>query len=144
MGRILGIDYGTKKIGLALTDEIRLFASPHDTFPNNEHLWNSLDELIKYYKVDAFVVGVPLHDKENSFEPQVLGFIRKLQRLYNFPIYTQDESLTSRDSRKFLMQTGKKGKKLQENLDKFAAQAILTSFLQQYERGRVQIFKENE
>lgn len=142
MGRILGIDYGTKKIGLALTDEIRLFASPHETIPNNELLWNHLDRLICNYCIDAFVIGIPFHDKGNSFAPQVFGFIKKLKSLYNFPIYLQDESLTSKDSREFLIQTGKRGKKLNQNLDRFAAQAILSSFLQQYERGRVQLFEE--
>lgn len=144
MGRILGIDYGTKKIGLALTDEIRMFASPHETISNDLTFWTYLENLIKSHKIDAFVVGIPLHDQDNSFEPQVKGFIKKLHRSYDFPIYLQDESLTSKDSREFLINTGKKGKKLKQNLDRFAAQAILSAFLQQYERGRVQLFEEIE
>lgn len=142
MGRILGIDYGTKKIGLALTDEIRLFASPFETIPNNEQLWEFIDKLVNSHKIDAFVIGVPVHEKDNSFEPQVMHFIRKLNSIYDFPIYLQDESLTSKDSREFLIQTGKRGKKLKQDLDRYAAQAILSEFLQQFERGKVQIFED--
>ncbi len=132
MGRILGIDYGTKRIGLALTDEMRIIASPHETIPNNETFWTYLDKFIYSHNIDAFVVGVPFHDGENSFESHVLGFMRKLQRLHHLPIYLQDESLSSKESRDFLISTGKRGKKLKQKLDSFAAQSILSQFLQTY------------
>ncbi len=142
MPRLLGIDYGTKRIGLAASDELQIIASPFDTIPNNENLWNSLELLIQKNNICAFVVGVPLHDGDNSFEPHVLGFLRKLKKTFNLPVYIQDESLSSKESRAFLISTGKRGKKLKQNLDKFAAQAILNDFMQR-DRASAVLFEED-
>ncbi|MGL5956596.1 MAG: Holliday junction resolvase RuvX [Brevinema sp.] len=144
MARILGIDYGTKKIGLALTDELRIIASPHSTQTNNENFWNFIKTLIIDQHIDGFVVGIPVHQEKNSFEPHVLGFIRKLQRTFNLPIYLQDESLSSRESRDFLLSTGKRGKKLSKSLDQYAAQKILSEFLQSLEQGKFVLFNEEK
>lgn len=142
MGRLLGIDYGTKRIGLALSDELRIIASPFDTHANTPEFWNYLDTIIKKNNIDGFVVGKPIHDGKNSFESQVLGFIRKLNRKFPYPIYLQDESLSSQESRSFLIQTGKRGKKLKQNIDRYAAQFILSSFLIASERGNIEQYKE--
>ncbi|MGL4676203.1 MAG: Holliday junction resolvase RuvX [Brevinema sp.] len=144
MARILGIDYGTKKIGLALTDSLRIIASPHSTQANNEQFWGFLKELITHQDIDGFVVGIPSHQEKNSFEPHVLGFIRKLQKHFSLPIYLQDESLSSKDSRTFLLSTGKRGKKLKQSLDQYAAQMILSEFLHHLERGKIVLFDEEK
>ncbi len=143
MARLLGVDYGTKRIGLALSDELQIIASPFNIIPNNEKLWDYLDDLIKKNKIGVFVVGVPLHDGENTFEPHVLGFIRKLQRTFNLPVYIQDESLSSKESRDFLISTGKRGKKLKQKLDSYAAQSILNEFMKKDRRG-LSAFKEED
>ncbi len=141
MARLLGIDFGTKRIGLALSDETRIIASPFETIKNTPSIWEYFAKLIKEQNIDGFVVGIPHHDGDNSFEPHVLGFIRRLKRDYNLPIYLQDESLSSKESRDFLIQTGKRGKKLKEDLDKYAAQTILTQFLLSSERGQIEEFQ---
>ncbi|MGL4560770.1 MAG: Holliday junction resolvase RuvX [Brevinema sp.] len=135
MGRLLGIDYGTKKIGLAITDELRMIASPFEVQPNDSKFWIYMETIIKNYHIDGFVVGTPLHDGENSFLSQVMVFIKTLHTKFSFPIYLQDESLSSKDSRSFLIASGKRGKKLKQDLDKYAAQAILHDFLLSLERG---------
>ncbi len=140
MSRLLGIDFGTKRIGMALTDELRIIASPHEVHPNNLEFWDYLSKAILTLNIGGFVVGVPLHDGESAIEPHILGFIRKLDRLFQLPIYLQDESLSSKESRDFLINTGKRGKKLKQNLDRYAAQLILSSFLQASERGQIQQF----
>ncbi|MGL4388912.1 MAG: Holliday junction resolvase RuvX [Brevinema sp.] len=141
MGRLLGIDYGTKKIGLALTDELRMIASPFDVVPNNEQFWITLEKLVRDYRIDGFVVGKPLHDGENSFVTTVMNFIHNLGSRFSFSIYFQDESLSSKSSRDFLISSGKKGKKLKQDLDKYAAQAILNDFLISSERGIIEEFQ---
>ena len=140
MSRLLGIDFGTKRIGMALTDELRIIASPHEVHPNNLEFWDYLSKSIITLNIGGFVVGTPLHDGESSIEPHILGFIRKLDRLFQLPIYLQDESLSSKESRDFLINTGKRGKKLKQNLDRYAAQLILSNFLQASERGQIQQF----
>ncbi len=141
MARILGIDYGSKHIGLALSDEMRIIASPFETVSNDEKFWDYLQNIIQKNNIDAFVIGVPLHSGDNSFEPHVLGFMRKVKRLYGFPIYMQDESLSSKESRDFLISTGKRGKKLKQKLDSYAAQSILNEFLQK-DISKAEIFAE--
>lgn len=141
MARLLGIDYGTKKIGLAVTDELRIISSPYDTQPNTPQFWGYLEKLVKDYNIDGFVVGKPLHDGENSFVKEVLRFVDELHQRFSFTIYLQDESLSSKESRSFLIQSGKRGKKLKQDLDKYAAQAILHNFLESYERGSIEMYK---
>ncbi|MGL4394394.1 MAG: Holliday junction resolvase RuvX [Brevinema sp.] len=141
MARLLGIDYGSKRIGLAMTDELRMIASPFEVIPNTLELWSFLDKLVKDYRIDGFVVGKPVHDGENSFETPVMHFTKKLSAQFPFPIYFQDESLTSKSSRDFLIGSGKRGKKLKQDLDKYAAQAILHEFLMASERGIVEEYQ---
>lgn len=144
MGRLLGIDYGTKRIGLAMTDAMRIIASPYETIPNDLQFWNYLDNIVKSYEITGFVVGIPLHNGDNSFEPHVLGFLRKLNKHFELPIYLQDESLSSVESREFLIQTGKRGKKLKQKLDQYAAQTILSRFLLESERRPLSPFVPSE
>lgn len=141
MSRLLGIDYGTKRIGMALTDELRIISSPHEVHLNNLDFWDYLNKSIQTYNIGGFVVGIPLHDGESTIAPHILGFIRKLERLFQLPIYLQDESLSSKESRDFLINTGKRGKKLKQNLDRYAAQLILSNFLQASVRGHIQQFQ---
>lgn len=140
IGRLLGIDYGTKRIGLALTDELRIIASPFETKLNNQEFWNYLSILITKNHITGFVIGKPLHDGENSFVTQVLQFCHTLNQQFALPIFLQDESLSSEESRAFLISSGKRGKKLKKDLDKYAAQTILNNFLLASERGCIEQF----
>ncbi|MGL4367097.1 MAG: Holliday junction resolvase RuvX [Brevinemataceae bacterium] len=140
MGRLLGIDYGKKRIGLAVTDETRMIASPFSTQQNNELFWTYLSKLIPEYKIDGFVVGKPNHDYNNDFQEKVMIFSAKLHQQFQLPIYFQDESLTSKESMSFLIETGKRRKKLKQSLDQYAAQKILTEFLASYQRGMIDQF----
>lgn len=135
MARLLGIDYGTKKIGVAISDESQIIAFPHATYPNNEKLWSTLSNLVQSYSIAAFVVGIPLHHKDNSFETDVLDFVEVLKEHFSLPVHFEDESLTSVESRSFLIKTGKRGKKLKQSLDTYAAQNILNSFLEKQLRN---------
>lgn len=136
MARLLGIDYGTKNIGIALSDESQVIAFPHKTYENNKKFWSSLEDLVNSYHIAAFVVGVPLHDKKNSFEGEVFNFVELLKEKFVLPIHLEDESLTSSESRSFLIKMGKRGKKLKRSLDAYAAQKLLNSFIERQLRER--------
>jgi putative Holliday junction resolvase len=133
MGRILGIDYGTKRIGLAVTDPLGIFASPLNTIKANE-----FDKFITDYlqteDIDAFVIGYPVKMNNLPGTPvnYINPFIRKLKK--SFPgrdIHLIDERFTSKIAFKTMIDGGvkKKDRKEKGMIDKISASIILQSFL---------------
>ncbi len=82
MGRILGIDYGRKRIGLAITDPLQIFASPLKTVSNNE-FDSFLKEYIKSEPVDAFVIGYPvqMNNQPSETVKYINPFIKKIEKV---------------------------------------------------------------
>jgi putative holliday junction resolvase len=133
MGRILGIDYGRKRIGLAVTDPMQIFASPLDTVSPAE-FDNFLDNYLKTEKVDAFVIGYPvqMNNKPSESVIYINPFIRKLKK--RFPevhIHLVDERYTSQIALRTMIEGGVKKKERQDKsmIDKISASIILQSFL---------------
>jgi putative holliday junction resolvase len=133
MGRILGIDYGTKRIGLAITDPLQIFASPLKTVKNNE-FDSFLAEFIKTEPVDAFVIGYPvqMNNQPSETVKYLNPFIKKIERLYpGKTIHLIDERFTSGMALKTIIDGGvrKKGRRDKSLVDKISASIILQSFL---------------
>ncbi|GAA4306869.1 Holliday junction resolvase RuvX [Nibribacter koreensis] len=134
MGRILAIDYGVKRVGLAVTDPLQLIASALDTV----HSQDVLAFLISYLQkeeVDLFVVGMPVHLDGNATNntQHVVGFIRKLQKQFpEVPVVTHDERFTSRMAFRTMVDMGlsKKARANKETVDKISATIILQSYLE--------------
>jgi putative Holliday junction resolvase len=100
MGRILAIDYGTKRIGLAVTDPLQIFASPLNTVSPNE-FDNFINNYLKKEEVDEFVIGYPVQMNNQASESvrYINPFIKKLKK--TFPdkhIHLVDERFTSHDN----------------------------------------------
>ena len=134
MGRILAIDYGNKRVGLASTDALQLIASPLETV----HAKDVLAYLKAYTQrepVDAFVVGMPrrLSGEATDATPHVIGFVRKLQKEFpNIPVHTVDERFTSSMAQKAMLAGGLKKKDRQDKatVDRVSAAIILQSYLE--------------
>ena len=133
MGRILGIDYGNKRIGVAVTDPLEIFASPLDTVTPNE-FDNFIENYLKTEKVDAFVIGYPvkMNNQPSESVNYINPFIKKLKK--RFPekdIYLVDERFTSRMAFKTMIDGGVKKRDRQNKsmIDKISASIILQSFL---------------
>jgi len=133
MGRILGIDYGTKRIGLAITDPLRIFASPLKTVSTSE-----FDEFIKEYlkteSIEEFVIGYPvtLNNKASESVRYINPFIKKIEKLFpGKPVHLVDERFTSGMALKTMIEGGVKKKKRQDKamVDKISASIILQAFL---------------
>jgi len=133
MGRILGIDYGTKRIGLAVTDPLKMFASPMKTVSTAE-----FDSFIKDYlkteEIDAFVIGYPvqMNNKPSESVNYINPFIKKLKK--TFPekdIYLVDERFTSRMALRTMIDGGvkKSDRRNKSMIDKISSSIILQSFL---------------
>lgn len=133
MGRIIGIDYGSKRIGLAVTDPMQIFASPLITVSPLE-----FDNFIRDYlltdEVDAFVIGYPMQMNNQPSESVIYinPFIKKLKKTYPEKIiYLADERFTSQMAIRTMIDGGvkKKDRKDKSMVDKISASIILQSFL---------------
>ena len=98
MPRVLGIDYGTKKIGIALSDEGKKMAFPKTVHPNNwKYFQPFLREFIVKEDVDELVVGLPtmLDGSDSNLTPEAKEFAEKIKNLTSMPVYFENEAFTS-------------------------------------------------
>ena len=136
MARILAIDYGTKRCGIAVTDTMQLIANGLETVATN-NLLSFLKDYFAHEEVVTVVIGEPLHIDGNptQIEPEIKKFIKKLAE--NFPKLTvarQDERLTSVEAKQIILQSGIKKKKRRDKalVDKVSAVLILQSYLEEH------------
>jgi|SRR5688572_11282548 putative holliday junction resolvase len=138
MGRVIAIDYGLKRTGLAVTDSLRIIATPLETVPTS----GLLDYLKKYLlreSVDEFVVGMPktLKNEDSQIAPAVRKFVEELKAVFpDRPVHLADERFTSSMAMKAMIEGGmkKKDRRVKGNVDKISATIILQSFLEQANR----------
>ena len=133
MGRIIGIDYGTKRIGLAVTDPLQIFASPLDTVSPAE-FYSYIDKYLKTETIDAFVIGYPVQMNNQPSESvnQINPFIKKLKRTFpDKQIHLVDERFTSKMALQTMIDGGvrKNDRRDKSLVDKISASIILQSFL---------------
>ncbi|MFA6585996.1 MAG: Holliday junction resolvase RuvX [Candidatus Paceibacterota bacterium] len=100
--RFLGIDYGTKRIGVAISDEERVLAFPREIVLNDLNTLDKLGEIIKEENIGEIVVGesVDFSGKLNVLSARIDVFILELKDKFNLPIHKQKEFLTSVEARK--------------------------------------------
>ena len=134
VARIMAIDYGTKRTGLAVTDPLQIVSTGLDTVPT-EDLFDFLQRYLAEEQVEAIVVGEPLHPdgQPAQIHHLVVGFVRKLRN--HFPeveVVMQDERFTSRDAVSALLQSGVPRKKRRDKslVDQMSAVLILKSYLE--------------
>jgi putative Holliday junction resolvase len=133
MGRILAIDYGKKRIGLAVTDPLQIFASPLDTVSPKE-FDRFIEGYLKTEEVDEFVIGYPVQMNNQPSEAvrYINPFIKKLNKAYpEKRIHLADERFTSQMAFRTMIEGGvKKKDRLDKSMvDKISASIILQSFL---------------
>ena len=137
MGRVLGIDYGDSRIGLAMSDPLKIIASPFKTIRNegNEKCLQVFQSLIKEKDVEAIVVGLPigLKGQETVQTKKVRAFAKLLYAL-KLPIHLEDERLSSVSAEKSMIQQNIKTGHNKELIDQRAAAIILQQFLDKQNR----------
>lgn len=129
----MGVDYGTKRIGLAITDPLQMFASPLTTISPVD-FDNYLKEYLKTNEIDAFVIGYPmqLNNEPSASVVFVNPFIKKLKKKYpEKEIFLNDERFTSHMAKQVMLEGGLKKKDRQDKsiTDKISASIILQSYL---------------
>ena len=136
--RILAIDYGEKRIGLAISDPMRMFAKPFETIANLsfEHIITELNKVIKAQSVGEIIIGVPWSiegtatDKTN----ETLEFISKLKENISLPVIGWDERYTTSEANELLKEMGYDWKKARKVVDAMAACFILKRYMESNNR----------
>jgi putative Holliday junction resolvase len=132
--RWLSIDHGTKKIGLAFSDELEILASPFEVWPQEEA--RTLDRLMRLCKeegVQALAVGLPRHKDgaESATAPAARAFGEALAARTGLPVRFVNEHLSSAEAERLLRERGVKPEKRKLMLDAAAAAVILSELLEE-------------
>lgn len=132
--RYLGLDLGTKTLGLSLSDPMGIIATSYKILRHDENydsLIQLLKEEIENNKVEALVLGLP-KNMNNSIGERgeiCLNFKSKLEQAFSLPVYMQDERLTTRQAESLLISNDTSRKKRKKVIDSLAATIILQSYL---------------
>ncbi len=138
-GRVLAIDMGSKRVGLAVSDELRLTVRTLPALPRTpwKRLLSSLAELCEQFDVRSIVLGLPLRldGTEGDAAQEVRRVARNLRLSLKIPLYFQDERLTSKDAESSLRQLGLRAAEIPDRIDSEAASIILSDFLEVQKRA---------
>ena len=130
--RILGVDYGKKRIGLALTDPLHTFAYAYKTIPNDKKLWINFKNIINEKKVSLVILGMPNVKKNKVLANIILSFKDKIEKNFNTDVIIWDEEFTSVIAQKRIIESVVKKKKRQDKglIDQNSAAIILEEYSQ--------------
>ena len=133
-GRILAIDYGTRRMGLAVSDPLGITAQGLETLErkNKRADFGRLERTIREYQVREIVLGNPLRmsGEESTLSQKVAEFAEELRQRFQLPVYLWDERLTSAEANRLLREAELSTKKRAQAVDRMAAVLILQSFMQ--------------
>lgn len=133
-GRLAGIDFGTVRIGVAISDPGQSIASPLEVYQRRNEKLDSqyFSDLVAAERIVGFVIGLPVHMSGDASQKskQAVVFGKWLREQTSLPVTWIDERYTTAMAREMLNQSHLSGKKRKAQLDKLAAQIILTAFLE--------------
>jgi len=139
VGRIAAIDYGTVRLGVAITDPDQKFSSPLENYtrrnPALDAKW--LADLARLERVAGFVVGLPVHTSGNESQKSIEArkFGKWVAELTQLPVALFDERYTSAQAESMLLDAEFSKKRRKERLDKLAAQILLAAYLESDRTG---------
>lgn len=132
-GRILAIDYGTKRVGVATSDPTQMIAQGVTTLPNDEELLDTLCNVVRDLEAVRVVVGMPYgaDGGKGAKAQEVDRFIERLRQVLAVQIDTWDESYSSVNAHRVFVEAGMKRKKRREKkrVDEMAARLMLQEYL---------------
>ncbi len=131
--RILGLDFGKKRVGVAISDPLHITAQPLSTivYKNEMDLWMNLDNVLQSYKVSHIVLGKTLNmdGSRSEFLQEVESFGKQLKKRFSVQIDFWDERLSSRVAENTLKFIGKSPSRHKSTVDKIAAVWILQGYM---------------
>ena len=140
--RIMGLDFGSKTVGVAISDALLTIAQPLEIIRRKDanklrQTLARIEELIVEYEVEEIVLGLPLNMNDTEGERVTLTreFQEKLERRTGLPVYTWDERLTTVEADNAMMEAGIRRENRKEYVDKIAAALILQGYLENRKNG---------
>ena len=135
--KILAIDYGQKRLGIAISDPLGIIAEPKPWVPNSPKVFENLLHLIEENEIKEIVVGLPITLKGSSsaMTEEVEKFIKNLTEKVSVPVFSQDERLSTMESEKMLISADVSRKKRKDLRDSMAASIILQDYLERKKHG---------
>ena len=131
--KAMGIDFGLRRIGIALSDDTKFLASPFMVYKrqNNEQDYQFFIDLINKYRVDEIICGLPMNmqGEEQEIAKYTREFMTEIQSRVSIKVEFVDERLSSIMAEEYLKETEKDWKKRKEKLDSVAASIILQDYL---------------
>lgn len=138
LSRILAIDYGAKRIGLALCDPLKTFAYPYTTILNDDTTFRELKKIISEQEIEKIIMGNPLREdgQVSRMLKPILDFKSKLEKNFSLEVILVDESYSSSTAQeRIIASVPKKSKRREKGLiDKNAAAVILQEYLLENEQ----------
>ena len=132
-GRIIAIDPGTKRCGIAICDELRVTTRPLPFIErsNWKKLLSNIKQIVSEYDAKALVIGLPLESNgtESPMSAEARSMARKFELSLSIPVFLQDERLTSYEAKRRLWESGVDPKDARKLVDSEAAAIILADFL---------------
>lgn len=132
-GRVLAIDYGSRRVGVAVSDPTRLIAQGVTTLRNDENLLEGMRHLIREHDAVRVVVGMPYAPDggKGAKALEIERFIKELEKVAGVPVDTWDESYSSADARQVFVESGMRRRKRREKkrVDQMAARLMLQEYL---------------
>lgn len=133
--RILAVDYGTKRIGIAISDPLMIFAIPLVTLKNDETFWTEFDRIINEYDIEKIVLGFPLKEsgEKTHSTDSVIKFHSDILLKYSKEVVLWDERYTSAIAFERIVQSVSSKKKRRDKglVDRGAAAIILEEYMEQ-------------
>ena len=133
LGRVLGLDVGSRRIGLAVSDPLGITAQGLDTLErrNKRHDFQHLRDVIRKYEVKEIVVGLPLRmsGEEGIQADKMQSFAEELRKRFKLPVHLWDERLTSAEANRLLRETDLSIEKRGKAVDRMAAVLILQGWM---------------
>ena len=129
--RIVGIDLGTARIGVAVSDELGMLAHPVETIPAGSGAVKRIAEIIREKNAERLVIGLPRHMNGTAGigAAEALAFAKKLETILPCQVVTWDERLTTTAANRALRDSGRKARNSRHVVDQVAAQMILQGYL---------------
>ena len=132
MGRALGIDFGEKRVGLALSDKSSLIASPYKTiqYYSENELISEIEKIVVDQEIEIFVLGLPLNMKgQDSSQTKKVRHFKKILSVLDLPIVYEDERFSSISAKNSLVLQNVKTGHNKSEIDRTAAAIILQQYL---------------
>ena len=130
--RIMGIDHGAVRVGIAISDPMQIIARPYKVIINNDGLLDEITSIIKKENIGKIIIGLPLNlaGEDTQKTKEVRNFAEKLKKDISIPVILWDERYTTVEANEALQEMGYNIHESKEVIDKVAASLILRNYLE--------------